>query len=453
MVQLNGVLKWCGAGVFLAGANAWATNGIFLPGHGSKAIGMGGASMAMTQEAMGGVTNPATMVFTPDMVQGGIAIAWAPRSVEREGSLLGILDGKAVSAQNPLIVPDGGINWHWRDNIAIGLSMSTTGLITDYPDGQINPLSCGVFARERNMVCGEGRLGTQLMQIFVAPTLSWRFLPRHAIGIAPTIVYQRLKNNGVQALRQFSAYPNHVSNRGYANSFGIGVRVGYYFEPFSWLSLGASYQPQIHMSALNKYKGLVPNEGKLEIPENFSLGLALKPTKKLAIAFDYERIDYSDSAYGKTGEPIPPRPLRILFSPNTLSPNQPGASIPTPFGSENGPFLGWHDINIYKLGAQYAWNDKLSVRAGLQFSPKGPIREDNVTINFTTPLPEEMHYMAGFSYRLTEKIESTFFYMHTEKETISGPSFFNGVLGLPIAGTDKLTMHEDTIALGLAYSF
>jgi long-chain fatty acid transport protein len=131
MLQSNRLLAWCGVGVFCALSEAHATNGIFLPGHGGKAIGMGGASMAMTQEAMGGVTNPATMVFTPDMIYGGAAMAWAPRSVEREGSVLGILDGKAVSAQNPLIVPEGGANWHWRDNIAIGLSTSSTGLITD----------------------------------------------------------------------------------------------------------------------------------------------------------------------------------------------------------------------------------------------------------------------------------------------------------------------------------
>ena len=61
--------------------------------------------------------------------------------------------------------------------------------------------------------------------------------------------------------------------------------------------------------------------------------------------------------------------------------------------------------------------------------------------------------MLGGSYKLTDKIESTFFYMHSEKETISGSSFFNQVLGLPIAGTDKLTMHEDTIAMGLSYNF
>ncbi|MFZ9759202.1 MAG: long-chain fatty acid transporter, partial [Burkholderiaceae bacterium] len=47
----------------LASASAFATNGYFPHGMGVKAKGMGGAAVAMTQDAFAGANNPAAAAF------------------------------------------------------------------------------------------------------------------------------------------------------------------------------------------------------------------------------------------------------------------------------------------------------------------------------------------------------------------------------------------------------
>ena len=42
---------------------AWATDGYFPHGYGMKALGMGGASVAMTDNAFAGANNPASAAF------------------------------------------------------------------------------------------------------------------------------------------------------------------------------------------------------------------------------------------------------------------------------------------------------------------------------------------------------------------------------------------------------
>ncbi|HEX6267234.1 MAG TPA: long-chain fatty acid transporter, partial [Burkholderiales bacterium] len=77
------------------GANA--TNGYFPHGHGMKAKGMGGAAMAMTSDTMGGVENPAAMVFVGDRLDVGVDWFRPDRSARRQGSAggTGALDGAA----------------------------------------------------------------------------------------------------------------------------------------------------------------------------------------------------------------------------------------------------------------------------------------------------------------------------------------------------------------------
>ena len=63
----------------------------------------------------------------------------------------------------------------------------------------------------------------------IAPTLAWQFAPKQSIGIAPIIAFQRFKAEGLQAFDNpaFSTSPGNVTNNGYSDSWGVGVRVGY----------------------------------------------------------------------------------------------------------------------------------------------------------------------------------------------------------------------------------
>jgi len=61
-----------GAALALSPLTALATNGYFPHGYGLKAKGMGGASLAMNQDSMGGANNPASMSFAGSRLDLGL---------------------------------------------------------------------------------------------------------------------------------------------------------------------------------------------------------------------------------------------------------------------------------------------------------------------------------------------------------------------------------------------
>ncbi len=69
--------------------SAFATNGYFSHGYGMKAIGMGGAATASSDDAFGGANNPASMAFAGDRVRSGrLSVQPQPqRLAHRLGSL------------------------------------------------------------------------------------------------------------------------------------------------------------------------------------------------------------------------------------------------------------------------------------------------------------------------------------------------------------------------------
>ena len=119
----------------------------------------------------------------------------------------------------------------------------------------------------------------------------------HSIGIAPVIAYQRFKAEGLQAFDNplFSTSPGNVTNNGYGDSWGVGVRVGYMGQFTEQFAFGAAYASKISMGNFDKYKGLFAQQGGFDIPSNFTVGVAFRPTSQWLFALDFERIYYDDA--------------------------------------------------------------------------------------------------------------------------------------------------------------
>ena len=64
---------------------ALATDGYFAHGYGMKSLGMGGASVARTDDAFGGANNPAQGVFVGDRLDLGVSYFQPTRGAERSG--------------------------------------------------------------------------------------------------------------------------------------------------------------------------------------------------------------------------------------------------------------------------------------------------------------------------------------------------------------------------------
>ena len=445
--QLKAVCAALAAAGLIPGS-ALATDGYFANGYGMKSIGMGGVSMAVAQEPFGGATNPGAMSFLDTEWQLGLSWFSPHRNASRSGSQAGI-DANVDSGSNNFFIPEFGLNWRYSPDLAFGVTVyGNGGMNTNYPGGQIsNASACTQFWQGHpvgpyNLLCGQGSLGVDLMQLMIAPYVSWQFVKDQSIGIAPVIAYQRFKAEGLQVFDNpvFSTSPGNVTNNGYADSWGVGVRVGWMGKFTDQFALGAQYSSKISMGNFDRYQGLFAQSGGFDIPSSWSVGAAFTPTKDWLFALDYERIYYTDAA--------------SVSNPSSYI----GLCVPPSFGGaglrnyclggSNGAGFGWQDINVWKFGVQYALNDQWTLRAGFNYS-QNPIQPADVTFNILAPGVVKDQYTVGTTWKLDKESEITGAFMYAANNSVTGTSLFAG-FGLPPTTTETIQMKE--YQLGVAYT-
>ncbi|HXN16367.1 MAG TPA: long-chain fatty acid transporter, partial [Usitatibacter sp.] len=184
---------------------ASATDGYFAHGYGMQSKGMGGAATAVAESAFGAAANPATMLFAGNRFEIGVDLFSPWRKSGRTGSppMVG-LDATSESGSNYFAIPEIAYNHMASPNMSWGITVyGNGGMNTNYPGGEIPGQSaCARFnpgPTNYNLLCGSGRLGVDLSQLIVAPSVAWQVAPGHAIGIAPLLAYQRFKAEGLQA--------------------------------------------------------------------------------------------------------------------------------------------------------------------------------------------------------------------------------------------------------------
>ena len=435
--------KWIAALAAAAPFVAHATDGYFSHGYGMQAKGMGGASIAVTGSAFGGANNPATMVFTGNTWEAGLDLFSPHRSAERTGAPPQAgLNGSADSDSNYFPIPELAYNRLLNPNMSFGITVyGNGGMNTDYPGGQLSsPGACGPATGPGtgfnpspgpyNLLCGNGSLGVDLSQLIVAPTFAWKMTPTQSIGIAPLFAYQRFKAEGLQAFQGLSTSPGEVTNRGYDNSTGWGARIGWY-GVFDRIAVGVQYTTKMSMGNFDKYKGLFAEGGGFDIPSHYGVGISFLASPQMRIALDYERINYSDSA--------------AVNNPSANIFQCVGGDPSGCLGGSNGAGFGWRDIDIWKLGAEYQVDPKLTLRAGYNYS-QNPIRSQDVTFNILAPGVVQHHITGGATWALDPASNLTFAAMYAFSNDVNGPSLFNAFApGLSMQ--EKIKMYEYSVGV------
>jgi long-chain fatty acid transport protein len=428
---------------------ASATDGYYADGYGIKSKGRAGTGTAMATDAFGGANNPASMVFVGNRIDFGADLFSPKRKASRSGSspLLGPIDGSADSDSNYFLIPEFGYNKMVNPNMSLGISVyGNGGMNTDYPGGQIPAgTACDFFnptPGAKNLLCGNGDLGVDFMQLFIAPTLAYKFTPNHAFGISPIIGFQRFKAEGLQAFDNpgFSTSPGNVTNKGHDSAWGYGARIGWLGQLSDTVSVGAAYATKIYMQKFDKYKGLFTDGGSFDAPESYSAGIAFKATPKLTVLADYRRINYNDiPAVGN-----PSAGVVQCFS---------GADPSACLGGSNGAGFGWQNVNAYKIGFEYQYNRELTLRAGYSHSDN-PIESQDVTFNILAPGVVQDHVALGFTYKTKTGGELTMFYMHAFEEKVTGPSLFNNFTPPGVsAGTETIKMYQNSLGIAYGWNF
>jgi long-chain fatty acid transport protein len=403
---------------------ALATDGYFSHGYGMKGKGMAGAGVSLAQDAFAGANNPAASAFAGNRMDLGLDWFSPKRSSTRTGSGGGMLDYKSDSDSTNFFIPEFGYNTNYSSTVSYGIAVyGNGGMNTDYPNTPLNCAPVGGFP-VANGLCGDGRLGVDLSQLILAPTVAFRIAPDHAIGISPLFAYQRFEAYGIQLFTQLSQSPENVTNQGYDSSTGWGVRVGYMGKLTPTTTVGLAYTSKMSMSELDKYKGLFAEQGGFDIPEHISAGITFEPAKGFQVALEWMRIGYSDIA--------------SIGNPST---NQ------APLGASNGPGFGWQDVDVWKIGVQWQQSPTLTLRAGYNHSDN-PILPRDVSFNILAPGVIEDHLTLGFTYALDKDSEITMAYMHAFSNSVEGPSFFNA-FAPGMGGNEKIEMYQN--ALGIAW--
>jgi long-chain fatty acid transport protein len=401
--------------------SAFATDGYFSHGYGMKAKGMGGAAVASTDNAFAGANNPATSAWAGNRFEAGVDWFSPKRSASRTGGVAG--DSNLESGSNNFLIPEFGYNKQLDGSRSYGVTVyGNGGMNTDYPVDQ----GFGQSA------LGSTGMGVDMVQLIVAPTFAMKLDDKHSVGISPLFIVQQFSVKGVH---NFSATHNPnasssinaaaMTNRGYDQSTGLGVRLGYLGKVTPQLNLGVSYSPKTKMSKFGDYEGFFADAGSFDIPENYVVGLSYQANSQWQVAMDYQRINYGD----------------------VTSIANPGSNMFTgaAFGSSKGAGFGWKSINVIKLGTEWKYSTNLTLRAGLNLSDN-PIGSSEVGFNRMAPGVITTHYTLGGTYALSPTTEVTGAYMHAPENSVSGT---NPVL----QSNETIRMSQQSLGIQFGWKF
>ncbi len=436
MKKINTLRATVVAAVLATGSAAWATDGYFPHGFGMKSKGMGGAAVAVTDNAFSGINNPAASVWAGNRAEIGVDIFMPKRSAARTAGLPGnALDGDIQSDGSAFAVPEFAYNKMIDDRMSWGVTVyGNGGMNTEYPGGNVlcmNPNTGQPY--QGNLLCGQGKLGVDLMQLIIAPTFAYKIDSRHSVGVSPLLVVQQFKAEGLDAFAGFSMAPTKVSNTGADRSTGVGVRLGYLGQLSDTLKFGATYSPKIKMSKFDKYAGLFADAGSFDIPENYALGINVQVTPAVSVAADYSRINYS--SVSSIGNP--------MSNLNPMTQNM---------GAAGGPGFGWSDVSVIKLGVQWQATPTMVLRAGYNQSTN-PVKPENVTFNILAPGVIKQHYTVGGTYVLSKDSELTWAYMYAPKSTVTGPSMYNDMMPGASGITETIRMSQQSLGIQYGWKF
>ncbi len=402
---------------FMLGTPAHATNGYFTNGYGNESKAMAGAGVAVDNGTMGMTQNPAMGTTVGNRADACLTF-FAPDRGFTIGAGGPLTPGTYKSNNDLFVIPCAGANWMLNDRSSFGILLyGNGGMNTEY--------SANPFA---GLGAGSVPLGVNLEQLFIAASYAYDLNDNFSIGIAPIFAIQRFKAEGLEAFAGMSMDPANVTNRGDDWSNGWGVSVGMLWRPTEEWAIGASYRSKMNMGKFDKYAGLYAEQGGFDIPATATLGAAFTPAanRALTLTAEYQRIFYGD----------------VKSIANS------GAVLATPLGANNGPGFGWTDMDVFRVGAIYRTNEKLTLRGGVSYATDFLDSTNEVLFNVLAPATPKWHLSVGASYKIRDNMELTGAYTHVFEHAVRGSNQTPG-FGQPVS----LRMYQNELSVGLSYKW
>jgi len=384
---------------FLSGSlaiagSALATQGTFPHGYGVKAEGMGGASIALPQDALAGANNPAGMLLVGARADIGGAFLQVDNGAKFAGTTY---DG--ASEKSLYIIPQMGFNYLLGADTSLGLSVVGNGVGTAYGSQNVG---------------GMQSPKSELKQMVGTLSLAHRIAPGHSLGLGLVLASQRLAINGTASL----GLPD-----GHDSSYGAGLSLGWVGELAPGLNLGATYASKVRMGKLDQFKGLLADGGRMDIPEHYGAGFAYR-FGNTTIAGDLKRINWNDvDSLGNAGV---------------------GTASGAP-GTANGPGFGWRNQTVWRIGVSHQLNEQWTLRAGYSDGTQ-ILNARDTYLGILAPAANHAHATLGATWALSKGSELSLAYARAFKDEVQG----NGPG--PNAAT-SLYMGQNWLSLSYGMSF
>jgi long-chain fatty acid transport protein len=360
--------------LLLAGNRAHAINGSQPGGYGVKNAAMGGASIALPLDAEAAANNPAGMAFVPKSATLGADI------FKGESSTDYYLPGNHLENNTTIAVPTGGLAWPLDEQWTLGVSAAAQGVGADYGQPALP-------------VPGAANAKSSLKVAEIIPSVAWKPRPDLAVGAALNLVYQRFDVSGVIVPAPVPGGFQPVPEHGTQSASGAGVRFGLLWKISPDLAVGANYKSHTHMGKLGGYADdvLAYSEGRLDVPAQYGLGIAWNVSEQVTIASDWLRIKYAGIS-----------------------------AMQDPMG------FGWQDQPVFRLGGAWAFDDALTLRAGISRN-KCQIEPSRLAQNVLVPSIFNRAYTTGISWRESKTSEFNAALEFNPRRTLSGTESSTGV--------------------------
>lgn len=394
----------------VAALPAWAGNGNQLHGIGAVNSSMGGAGVALPNDALGALNlNPALltqldghkMEFSAELADDDITIR------SSVATPVGTFSGATEHTADPALIPAFGFTAHKPGaKIAFGVGfLGLAGFGADFPQDSSNPL----FAPQP---FGFGHVYSSYALMKVPTVVAFQVNDNLSFGGALVAGRASLtaRPAGFASPDCTATGVCFVPSADSDSAWGFGFQAGMLYKINDKFNVGLSYQSEMDFEDF-EWNSAVANPNlptfgtarKLSLqvnnPANFVIGVGIMPTDRLKIAIDAKQMYFGD-AEG--------------FSDT----------------------LGWEDITAYGLGVQFQATPKFSLRAGYN-ETEGAIPDEAAFFNVASPAVFGTHITAGLGVGVTESLTLNLGYYRALSEEISGP-FISPIAG-PVPGTNVTT--------------
>ncbi|SCA62670.1 Uncharacterized protein SCG7086_AC_00210 [Chlamydiales bacterium SCGC AG-110-P3] len=356
--------------LLLVSSNLHSANGAYMIGYGTKSRGMAGISIALPQDALVSLTNPAGMVWIGNRVDANIAYLHTKYWEEISGNAFGKNGHADLNTFRNVGSAEAGYNHMITSRFSLGATVA--------------PLAGGIVHHRKRLSDPAGQGPHKISVAFgaLSPCFATRIGCNHSIGAAVDLVVGLIDVQGFESIQiNFgSASPSKVTNNGWDIAPGVGVRLGWLTRATPRLRIGAAYRSKTYMMRFKKYEGFLTPRGKVNLPQRIDIGAAYDLGCSTTVAVDIGKVYYKQ--------------IRTWSGPAF------DATKPR-WGAPGGPGLGWNNQTIMKAGIAHkfcALSSNFTGRLGLNYSPS-PIRRTRTNNNNSTPATTRYHVTTGLSWK------------------------------------------------------